>query len=164
MRTQKFTLRSSLFTAVRLHHTGGGYIVKSNTVCYALNEYFGIQPENIAVCPLCKTPLILKSTDPTACGLEFMEYGLIPGVETIRAHCHECHWWMLREIYTEYEGSGVVDLLITLLPEIDKHSEPIEMESDNSQPSWDKLYKFGDHWNKQSITAEIVEWLWGTLK
>ena len=137
--------------------------MKLKTVCYELHEYFSIQPQQISVCPQCKTPLILKSTDPTACGLAFKKQGLIPDVDTIKSHCHECHWWALREIYAEYEGSGIADILITLLPEIDKQSEPIEIESDNSQPPWDKLYKFGDHWKKNPITAEIVEWLWGNL-
>lgn len=139
----------------------GGEIMKLKTVCYALNEYFSVQPGHITLCPLCKTSLEVKSTDPTACGLAFMEQGLIPGVDTVRSHCPGCSWWMLREIYTEYEGSGVVDLLVTLLPETDGQSEPVYMESDNSQPPWDALYGLGNHWKKQSITAKTIEWLWG---
>ena len=134
-----------------------------NTVCYGLHEYFSIKPRHICVCPQCRTPLIQKSTDPTASGLAFIEQGLIPHVDTIKSYCHACHWWTLREIYIEYEGSGIVDLLITLLPKIDKQSEPIGIEADNSQPPWDKLYNFGNHWNRNPITAEIVEWLWGNL-
>jgi tetratricopeptide (TPR) repeat protein len=136
-------------------------VMKLKTICYEFHKYFSTQPRHISVCPQCKTPLILKSTDPTACGLAFIKQSLIPCVDTIKSHCHTCHWWSLREIYIEYEGSGITDLLITLLPEIDKQSEPNEMEVDNSQPPWDTLYKFGDHWKNNSITAEIVEWLWG---
>ncbi len=70
---------------------------------------------------------------------------------------------MLREINIEYEGSGIVDILITMLPEIDKQSVPIEIEARNSQPTWDKLYKLGDHWKSSPITEEVVSWLWGNL-
>ncbi len=135
--------------------------MKLKTVCYELHKYFSIQPRHIFVCPQCKTPFIPKSADPTACGLEFIKQGLIPNVETITSHCNTCHWWALREIYTEYEGSGIVDILITLLPEIDKQSEPIEIEADDSHTPWNNLYKFGDHWKKNPITVDLVEWLWG---
>lgn len=131
-------------------------------VCYELHEYFSTQPRHISVCPQCKTLLTQESANPTECGVWFNEISLIPYVETIKSHCHACHWWALREICMEYGGSGIAaDELITLLPEIDTHSEPVEIETDISQPPWDKLYKSGDHWKKCIITAVIVEWLWG---
>ena len=137
--------------------------MRLQTVCYELNNYFSIQPPQILQCPQCGKPLTKETTDPTECGINFIEQGLIPHVETIRSHCQVCHWWALREIYTEYEGSGIADMLITVLPEIDSQSEPIEIEADNSRPPWDRLYKLGDHWKANPLSSEIVEWLWGDL-
>ena len=138
--------------------------MKMKIVCYELHEYFSTQPRHISVCPQCKTLLIQEPTDPTKYGLWFKNQGLIPHVETTKLHCHACHWWALREICIEFGGSGIAtDELITLLPEIDKHSESIEIETDISQPPWDKLYKSVDYWKENIITAEIVEWLWGAL-
>ena len=137
--------------------------MKMRIVCYELHKYFSTKPRHISVCPQCKTLLIQESTSPTKYGLWFKDFYLIPVVETIKLHCHACHWWALREFCMENEGSGfATDELITLLPETDKHSSPFEIVADISQPPWDKLYKSRDHLKENSITAEIVEWLWGT--
>ena len=138
--------------------------MKMKIVCYPLQEYFNTQPQHISACPQCKTLLTQESTNPTERGVWFNEHSLISYVETVKSHCHTCHWWALREICREHGASSTCkpdDELITLLPEIDKHLEPIEIETDVSQPPWDKLYKSGDYLKKNIITSEIVEWLWG---
>jgi hypothetical protein len=137
-------------------------MVKIETVCYALHEYFGTKPRQISVCPQCKTSLIQDSTTPTRNGQSFRDLYLITAVETTKSHCPACQWWALREFCMEFEGRGfATDELITLLPESDKHSEPFEMEADMSQPPWDNLYRFREHLKENAITADIVEWLWG---
>ena len=138
--------------------------MKIKIVCYNLHDYFSTQPRHISVCPQCKKILIQESTNPTEWGEWFYHNSLIPSVETVKLHCQACHWWALREICWEHGASSAckpADQLITLLPEVDKYSESSEIETDTSQPPWDKLYKSGEHWKKNIITAEIVEGLWG---
>jgi hypothetical protein len=138
-------------------------IMKIKAVCYELHEYFSTEPRHISVCAQCKTLLIQESTSPTQYGLWLKDEYLTTALETTKSHCPACHWWALREFCMGFDVRVfATDELITLLPETDKHSEPFEIEADILQPPWDKLYTSRDQLKKNFITAEIVEWLWGT--
>jgi hypothetical protein len=84
-------------------------------VVYSIRNAFSGPPPDINRCPICATLLSISDVKPSkhvSNDVSDPQFGSIHLFSHL-LECEECHWWAVRESWTNYEYGHTFDFLIT---------------------------------------------------
>ncbi len=85
----------------------------ANYVVYDLRSYFRRQPGHLRLCPNCGKDISVSALSPSKSVTDFLALATIPLHEfSVLYQCEDCHWWGIRESWSDRESSYDPDCLI----------------------------------------------------
>ncbi len=82
-------------------------------IVYNFQSYISRQPGHLRVCPDCGKEISVLSLPASRVVDEILTLAVIPCHEfTVLYQCEHCHWWAIRESWSDCEGNYAPDCLV----------------------------------------------------